>query len=472
MARIMLATPFRLLLLAALFTTLFLSATPAHAASFTVNNSLDAPDINPGDGLCRTIFNRCTLRAAIQEANALSGTDTINVPAGTFTLTRAGFDDTALNGDLDINSNLVIVGASQTTTIINGNNLDRVFHVTGLFKVAFSNLTIQGGNITQTGMGGAGIGNLSGNIQLTSVTLRNNTSLEAGGGLFSGGSATLNQVTLAANNSSSGGGLFNGGKLIITQSIVDGNSAQAGGGGISNGPSAILTVAFTTVSNNTTDAGGGINNVGGLINIDSSAITTNTTTLEGGGLKNALGGTLNLVNSTVSGNNAGTSGGGIHVNDGTATFASVTIANNSSNAAAGVSNGNGLVKIKNTILAGNLDGGDCGGSLTSFAYNLVENATCGIVGDTTGNITGVSPLLGPLGLNHCGFGSGTPATMSHCPAFNSPAIDAANPAGCTDFNNVLLSFDQRGPGTYHSRHYTYGGGGPCDIGSMEINLDL
>jgi CSLREA domain-containing protein len=465
MTQIMLVKPFRLLLLVELFAALFLSTAPAHAASFTVNNSLDAPDANPGDGLCRTIFNRCTLRAAIQEANALSGTDTINVPAGTFTLTRAGFDDTALNGDLDINSHLIIMGASQATTIINGNSLDRVFHVTGLFKVSFSNLTIQGGNITQTGMGGAGIANLSGNIQLTRVTLRNNSSIEAGGGLFSGGSATLDQVTLAANHSSTGGGFFNGGKLGMTQSIVDGNSASAGGGGIGNGPGANLTISFTTVSNNSTDGGGGLDNIGGVVNIDSSAILTNTATVDGGGLKNGLNGTLNLVNSTVSGNSAGTSGAGIYVNNGTVTFASVTIANNTSGTAAGVNNGGGLVKLKNTIVGGNLGGSDCAGTLTSFAYNLIENVTCTVVGDTTGNILGLSPLLGPLNFT-CDSGDPGP-TLGHCAAA-SPGFERGNPAGCTDFNGVLLWHDQRGPGFFHDRH----SGNACDIGSMEMNIDL
>ncbi|MBK9053685.1 MAG: CSLREA domain-containing protein, partial [Chloroflexi bacterium] len=146
MTQVQLARSFRLLFYFALFAAFSLTlitTTPAHAASFTINTTLDAPDSNPGDGLCRsTIGNRCSLRAAIQEANALSGTDTINVPAGTFLLTRSGFDDTAVNGDLDINSTLIINGASQSATIIDGNDLDRVFHITGNFKVAMKNLTI------------------------------------------------------------------------------------------------------------------------------------------------------------------------------------------------------------------------------------------------------------------------------------------------------------------------------------------
>ncbi|MEM7117758.1 MAG: right-handed parallel beta-helix repeat-containing protein [Chloroflexota bacterium] len=53
-------------------------------AVFTVNSTLDIGDNNPGDGLCQTgpggLF--CSLRAAIEEANALPGHDTIQFNLG------------------------------------------------------------------------------------------------------------------------------------------------------------------------------------------------------------------------------------------------------------------------------------------------------------------------------------------------------------------------------------------------------
>ena len=51
---------------------------PAQAATFTVNSNGDQPDIDAGDGTCLTSAESCTLRAAIGEANALSGADVIN----------------------------------------------------------------------------------------------------------------------------------------------------------------------------------------------------------------------------------------------------------------------------------------------------------------------------------------------------------------------------------------------------------
>src|SRR3990172_500707 len=59
-------------------------AIPALAATFTVNSTADAVDIIPGDGICASALDGFTLRAAIQEANASAGADTIVLPAGTY----------------------------------------------------------------------------------------------------------------------------------------------------------------------------------------------------------------------------------------------------------------------------------------------------------------------------------------------------------------------------------------------------
>ena len=55
---------------------------------FTVNSTADTPDANPGDCLCADANGNCTLRAAITEANACSGADTIdfNIGSGTPTI--------------------------------------------------------------------------------------------------------------------------------------------------------------------------------------------------------------------------------------------------------------------------------------------------------------------------------------------------------------------------------------------------
>lgn len=55
--------------------------TAAPAAPFTVNDAGDQPDASPGNGDCATTGAVCTLRAAIEEANALPGHDTISIGA-------------------------------------------------------------------------------------------------------------------------------------------------------------------------------------------------------------------------------------------------------------------------------------------------------------------------------------------------------------------------------------------------------
>jgi len=91
---------------------------PVQAATFTVNSMADTIDANPGDGICNDGTGNCTLRAAIQETNALAGLDTINLPSGNYTLSIAGTgEDAAATGDLDITDNLTITGAEVGCTM-------------------------------------------------------------------------------------------------------------------------------------------------------------------------------------------------------------------------------------------------------------------------------------------------------------------------------------------------------------------
>ena len=63
-------------------TLIFAFASLASAATFAVNLTTDENDFNAGDGICDTnsavTGNQCTLRAAIQEANATTDLDNIN----------------------------------------------------------------------------------------------------------------------------------------------------------------------------------------------------------------------------------------------------------------------------------------------------------------------------------------------------------------------------------------------------------
>src|SRR6266545_4352480 len=86
--------------------------TAAEGASFSVDYSLDGLDATAGDGVCATTEGYCTLRAAVQESNALPGRDAITLPSGRYDLSIPGSDeDAAATGDLDITDDLEIRGA-------------------------------------------------------------------------------------------------------------------------------------------------------------------------------------------------------------------------------------------------------------------------------------------------------------------------------------------------------------------------
>ena len=174
----------------------------AFAADFTVNDTTDAVDVNPGDGICATATPTCTLRAAVMEANALLGADTITVPVGLYTLEITGVDEfpfdaggeyvvvhnldgasdvdllgyqLAAQGDLDITEDVTITGAgpgndAATSTIVQWgvrppwldatptnqvpdltNRTDRIFHIravaANIANVTISGMTLLNGDV-------------------------------------------------------------------------------------------------------------------------------------------------------------------------------------------------------------------------------------------------------------------------------------------------------------------------------------
>ncbi len=112
----------------------------------------------------------------------------------------------------------------------------------------------------------------------------------------------------------------------------------------------------------------------------------------------------------------------------------------------------GTVWLQNTILASNSgeSGPECRGQLTSLGWNLVgDPRDCTIDGDLTGTRIDRYPRIGPLG------DRGTHALFP-----TSPAIDAGDPSGCRDADDMVLATDQRGvPRTIGRR---------CDIGAYEL----
>lgn len=382
---------------------------------FVVNSTSDLVDAVPGDGVCATSprGRTCTLRAAIQESNALPGANSVELPAGTFALTLAEPPDGSIGGgDLDTTDSVQIVGVGSASTIIDADAItSRVLHVQAGYT-ALANLTVRNGG---------GIGQA-----------------QSGGGLRieEGAISSLVRVVVTHNSAfSNGGGIMNLGSLVVDESTIDENEVVSRGGGIYNGTSGRLVINNSTISNNESTLGGAMQTFGQL--------------------------TLN--NSTISGNQGSAGTGGI-INVGTATLNNVTITQNhagisATGRAGGLSN-YGTLNLRNTIVAGNtiVPGGspDCAADpINSQGYNVIGDTTgCTLVGVAAGNQLGVDPLLGALAAN------GGP-TRTHALLDGSPAINAGNPAAPGSAGTACQADDQRGV----SRLI-------CDTGAYERGGDI
>jgi len=236
------------------------------------------------DGICDA---DCSLRDAIATANASPGTDTIILPAGTYTLSITGMgEDGAATGDLDVTDHLIIRGRAASSTIIDGNGIDRVFHIiesSGFgITVEVSGVTIQNGRAE---MGGGIFNNQSGLVTITYSSISNN-SAGSGGGIFNSSIASmdLHGITVTGNDATGpgGGGIFNLGTMTLTNTTVSGNVASSiltnGGSGITN--TGTLTLLNTTIHNNTvypnlTGGDGTIDN-SGTVNLKNSIVWANS----------------------------------------------------------------------------------------------------------------------------------------------------------------------------------------------------
>ena len=239
---------------------------------FDVNSMNDATDANPGDGICETAAGNgtCTLRAAIQESNALAGEDTIMLPGGTYILTIAGvLEDGGAFGDLDITDNLILTGDGAENTIIDGNALDRVLHIANENAVVqMSGLTIRNGHIPFNRGGGGGVYN-EGTLQLSHSKITNNTVNTDGGGLLNVGSLTLNHNTITDNKARDGGGVYNLGSVQLSHNTITENNARSGGGVFNAGT---VELSHNSITHNTADYGAGFYN--GNSNSSSNAMAT------------------------------------------------------------------------------------------------------------------------------------------------------------------------------------------------------
>ena len=429
-------------------------------ATYWVNAyDADGHDGNPGDGICqvkyligitdwildangihppRPIYRTyCTLRAAIEEANAHSGADTINFvrcasnSGCTISINDRFFDVNGqkAQGEIPITDDLTINGVGADRLILDAGGVNRIFSI--------ENKT----------------------ISISGLTLQNGFSSQGGAVSVTGGSLTLDNVHVKQNSGptgslSSGGGIYYlGGSHHIRNSTFSNNVTGRSGGAVALdniGPNdAKLNIVNSTFFNNTSSQYAGALAVSnGEATISNSTFSGNTAHLGGGALSSFAGGfktpTITLRNSTISGNTADgaqSTGGGV-LNNGNLDIGSTIIAENS---------GGFYPEICNAS----------GSTATSAGYNLIGSSN-GRAAATGIPITyqptdtlDAEPKLGPLQDNG---GS----SFTRIPAADSPAVDKGNSFGSQT--------DQRGgvrPIDIPTIQNADGGDG-TDIGAYEI----
>ncbi len=468
-------------------------------------STLDTVDATPGDGTCADSAGECTLRAAVMEANALPGRQSIVLSSGaTYALTRTGAnEDSAVTGDLDVNQDLNITGAKAT---IDGAGLgDGVLHLragsndnlsfftvrngasptansaggvtlTGVQRALLADLTISG----NSGPAAGGIASVDSLLLLYRGSVTGNSGPGAGGVLdvsTAGGNSWtyIERTTIQGNTGGTGGGV----RTLGTGTITLLNSAQIKGNGAATGAGAAssaggdLRLAATTVSGNTATSKGGGLLAEGSLSLDDVYVQSNSAPL-GGGLAIIGSAQTAVARVTFESNTASTAGGAVQIEGGTATtFNSSTIASNAAPVGAGVNAvggsaaqinsvtiaGNlgtgaalnattGSIRIINSIVADQFTGANCSGTagqIASNGYSFTNTGSgtaCGF--GATGDIQGATASLGALA-NNGGF------SRTRKPAALSPVINTG--AGC--FGKDQRNFDRPR-------------GGACDMGAVEV----
>ena len=320
-------------------------------STYVVNSTADTPDADILTPACADASGHCTLRAAIMQANFVTGLDTITLPSGVYLLTRPGNDDAAIVGDLDILDDVTIQGAGSGTTIVDGNGAvtgDRVFQILASAKnVTLSGLTIQHGR-------------------------KEMDTYNAGGGLYWDGDGSqlhLHDVVVDGNIAAYGGGLYlnysNSGDIVdMDQIVIHTNTITdfGGGLGVNFGDYATFDLRNSRVYSNAASVGGGLyfqdlpNISVHSVRVETTEIYSNVAGDDSGGLENQdisdAANPIMLLDSRLYNNHAGYDGGAI-TNVGTLVISNTTLSANHADRDGGAIVNVGTLVISNTTLSAN-----------------------------------------------------------------------------------------------------------------------
>jgi parallel beta helix pectate lyase-like protein len=460
-----------------------------HAATFTVNHTGDNGDANTADNLCVATGDGCTLRAAIQQANATAGADVINfsaphtispgsaLPAITEQVT---IDAGAGPPTVTINGTSAGAGANGLVLAANGCALYglvvRNFGNHGIVVNSSSNTLAR----NHVGTDAAGNSDQGNGIYGIAVTGSNNT-------IGGPAAAYVDRNVISGNN---GAGLFISGTGNVLQGNFIGVNRQ-GTAAVANGVGVLLSSAagntFSTaiISGNSGDGvrivGGGSNtfNANTLIGLNNGG---NTAIPNGGNGVYIESSTANVIGNTdlISGNG----GTGVYITGAAATgnsvwgnFIGLGLGPSSPVAIGNASHG--------VVLALGANGNTIGGMADGTGNNISGNGLNGvfITGSPNNNVLSNFIGLGPgPGGTAVAYPNGSHGVM----VFNSPnskiGIDATTGTGnsisgnlgngvfITNSNGTVVAGDAIGSGEGGIVPLPNGGHGVAVTGSNNVTI--
>ena len=399
---------------------------------FLVNTTADTVDANPGDGLARDANGKTSLRAAVMEANASIGRDVIILPAGTYTLSLSSGADAA-QGDLDVTDDLTIAGVGTGQTVINANQIDRVFELDAV-KVRMSDLTITGGRAPDWTYGGGILSRADLTITNGAVIGNRTQTVMSGGGILSDrGTLTIRDSVVRDNQSGHAGGIeSNFGTLMISGSNISNNTASRGDG-----------------------QGGGVYNVGGVATIENSSLSDNWVADAGAAIANTAGGTLVVASCTIASNDTSVYGNGGGIFNGgasTVTISRSTLSANTARQGGAIVNGSdSIVYIESSTISGNEEKGYGGGGISNQGTLRITNSTISGNSATRGEFSwgGGIQNSGTLTITASTF-SGNSTSKTGGALYNSStkAVVITHSTFYGNAGNELGGIDQAGTGAF------------------------
>ncbi len=349
-----------------------------------------------GGTLTDCIFER---NSAVTNAGGLYSGFALHVTGTTF-LSNTASVTTGLAGGLCAGGSLWMTGSTfisntaasaggvyaMGTAQVSGSRFERNCSTVGVYDNA----------------GGGGLRS-GGAATLSEVTFLSNTAgaTTRGGGVFAGGALTVTGSRFEANAAGGyGGGLFGDGALVLSQTQFISNTSDHGGGGAAGEGSTVLAGSWfehntspwghgggilvnpdmsgaplltitgsTFMGNSSNGTGGGAAAQGPATVADSRFEGNRSVSSSGGGLCAGYGGApVNIARSRFLSNSAGSFGGGLYA-DGPLTLTASVLADNDAEHGGGAAALVGAARLANVLFAGN-GAAQCGASLYASGSSL------------------------------------------------------------------------------------------------------